>query len=105
MASFTEDKLVVNIVLTRDPADGTDHVFLNAVSYDSVRGQQVRTSRNVDVTGLVPNRMPGITALLNDAIAYVQQQWQIPTLVQARESEAVPEPRRFAQLEPAPKAD
>jgi hypothetical protein len=89
MASFTEDRIQVNLIVTRDPTDGTDHVYLNVASFDTAKNVQVRTARNVDVTALMSSaRMTGIKALIDDAIAYVKQDWAIPTLVAAKAVEA-----------------
>lgn len=81
MASFREDKIAVNIILVRDPSDGTDHAFLRAATYDSAQNVQVRSLPREDVTHLMSAaRMAGITSLLNDAVALLKQRFDINEL-------------------------
>lgn len=82
MGDFHEDRIIVNLTLTRNPADGTDHVFLAAASFDSTQNQAVRTIRRREITDkMSAARMTGIKNLLDDAINQVKTEWNIPTLV------------------------
>jgi hypothetical protein len=92
VASFTEDRLIINLIISRDPQDGTDHIFLRAESYDSSRGVRVRTNSREDVTRLMtPDRLAGMKMLLDDAFNYVKAQWQIPVLVSTKTAAPVTE--------------
>lgn len=82
MATFTEDQIHINLLITRDPQDSTDHVFVVARTFDSVRGVQVRNIARREITNLLsPARMTGIGSLLDDVFQRLRTELDIPNAV------------------------
>lgn len=76
MATIVESSVRVAVTLTRD-GDG-DHAIVRAVSLDA-EGREWRRLDGRDIYPMLSAaRQSGITALLDDAIARVKTEWEIP---------------------------
>lgn len=88
MAAFNEERLEVNIILGRTQ-DGNDHILLHARTLDAEGTVQIRRVKRDIWDRLTPARKKAIKSLIDEAVAFLITELDLPDDVMVGPSAAV----------------